>query len=233
MGNQRAVFEWRRLQFPTRQVKACKNRHSRMWKMHREPEAEAQVGKWLDCRATITSKQLASLHSVKNGILQNACSTRSRVDADLEKSALMPIARLMNCLARSLKIMVTKVQWLHWRIHDSWVAYFYDVEPPKSTTILRKSSNMQKPIRCVRFTKAVVRHANIRDQYPSLGTMCPGDSHQLNTNWGSVSGRDGMASARCPWSSVEAGQKCVKIKGAWNSNILLTFGKKVPACINS
>ena len=33
-------------------------------------EAEAQVGKWLDCRARITSKELAQLHSVKNGILQ-------------------------------------------------------------------------------------------------------------------------------------------------------------------
>ena len=33
--------------------------------MHREPEvpeAEAQVGKWLDCRARITSKELAPLH---------------------------------------------------------------------------------------------------------------------------------------------------------------------------
>ena len=40
--------------------------------MHREPrvlEAEAQVGKWFDCRARITSKELAQLHSVKNGIL--------------------------------------------------------------------------------------------------------------------------------------------------------------------
>ena len=36
--------------------------------MRREPEvleAEAQVGKWLDCRARITSKELAPLHSVK------------------------------------------------------------------------------------------------------------------------------------------------------------------------
>ena len=33
--------------------------------MHQEPEvleAEAQVGKWLDCRARITSKELAPLH---------------------------------------------------------------------------------------------------------------------------------------------------------------------------
>ena len=37
--------------------------------MHREPEvleAEAQVGKWFDCRARITSKELAPLHSVTN-----------------------------------------------------------------------------------------------------------------------------------------------------------------------
>ena len=36
--------------------------------MHREPrvpEAEVRVGKWLDCRARITSKELAQLHSVK------------------------------------------------------------------------------------------------------------------------------------------------------------------------
>ena len=45
---------------------------SRMSKMHREPrvlEAEAQVGKWLDCRAMVTSKELAQIHSVKNRIL--------------------------------------------------------------------------------------------------------------------------------------------------------------------
>ena len=38
---------------------------------------------------------------------------------------------------------------------------FQDMEPPKSSSILRKSSNIVKPIRCVRFTKAVLRHANI------------------------------------------------------------------------
>ena len=32
-----------------------------------------------------------------------------------------------------------------------------------------------------------------------------------------------MARARCPRSSVEAGQKCVEIKGARKSNILLTL----------
>ena len=59
---------------------------------------------------------------------------------------------------------------------------FQDMEPPKSSSILRKSSNIRKPIRCVQFTKAVVRRANIRDQNPSLGMICPGDPHQRNPN---------------------------------------------------
>ena len=59
---------------------------------------------------------------------------------------------------------------------------FQDMEPPKSSSILRKSSNILKPIRCVQYTKAVVRHADIRDQNPSLGMICPGDPHQRNPN---------------------------------------------------
>ena len=60
--------------------------------MHREPEvpeAEAQVGKWLGRRARFASKDLAPLHSVKNGILQNACSSSPKRDAGLGKCALM------------------------------------------------------------------------------------------------------------------------------------------------
>ena len=59
---------------------------------------------------------------------------------------------------------------------------FQDMEPPKSLSILRKSSSTRKPIRCVQFTKAVVRHADIRDQNPSLGMICPGEPHQRDPN---------------------------------------------------
>ena len=74
--------------------------------MHRVPEVlevEVPVVEWLDCRAWITSKELAPLHSVKSGILQNACSTRLRMDAYWEKSALKRIVRLMNSLAKGPK----------------------------------------------------------------------------------------------------------------------------------
>ena len=56
------------------------------------------------------------------------------------------------------------------------------MEPPKSSSILRKCSDMRKPIRRVKFTKAVARHAYIRDQNPSFGLICPGERHQRSPN---------------------------------------------------
>ena len=57
---------------------------------------------------------------------------------------------------------------------------FQDMKPPKS--ILRQSSDMQKPIQCVKFTKAFARHTKIRDQNPSLGYLCPGEPHERSPN---------------------------------------------------
>ena len=67
--------------------------------------------------------------------------------------------------------MVTKMQWPCWKgmsslntgrpVLDAYPlstrqlgCVFHDVEPPKSSSILRKSSNIRKPIRFVKFTKA-------------------------------------------------------------------------------
>ena len=41
---------------------------------------------------------------------------------------------------------------------------------------------MQKPIQRVKCTKVVVRHANIRDQNPSLGMIRRGEPHQRSPN---------------------------------------------------
>ena len=57
---------------------------------------------------------------------------------------------------------------------------FQDMKPPKS--ILRKSTNMQRPIQRVKFTNAIARHTKIRDQNPSLGYICPGEPHQRSPN---------------------------------------------------
>ena len=57
---------------------------------------------------------------------------------------------------------------------------FQDMTPPKS--ILRKSTDMPKPIQRVKFTKAVARHTKIRDQNPSFGYICPGAPHKRSPN---------------------------------------------------
>ena len=84
-----------------------------MREMRREPEVPEErvpVVECLDGPARITSKELALIHSVKSGALQNACSTRPRVGADLGRSARMHIVRLMNNLVKGPIRMMTKVQ---------------------------------------------------------------------------------------------------------------------------
>ena len=102
---------------------------------------------------------------------------RSKKNGDKSAVAMLEITRQFGCVSQ-------------------------DMEPPKSSSILRKSSNILKPIRCVRLTKAVVRHANIRDQNPSLGMIRPGDPHQRNPNAPKFEDRfqeeTGMARAMCP-----------------------------------
>ena len=82
---------------------------------HRGPEVTEVKAPVVECHdgfARITSEELAITHSVKNGTLQNACSTRPRVVVDLEKSARSHIVRLMNSRRKGLKRIMTKVLWL-------------------------------------------------------------------------------------------------------------------------
>ena len=81
--------------------------------MRREPEVPEEkvpVVECLDVPSRITSKELAPIQSVKSGTLQNACSTRPKMDAGLGKSARTHIVRLMNNPVKGPKTMMTKVQ---------------------------------------------------------------------------------------------------------------------------
>ena len=109
-----------------------------------------------------------------------------------------------------------------------------DMEPPKSSSILRKSSNILKPIRCVQFTKAVLRQANIRDQNPSLGMICPDDPHQRNPNAPKF---DDRSQEETEWQERYAREaawkmaRCIlKLKEKHKNNIVLTFGELVSTC---
>ena len=65
-------------------------------------------------------------------------------------------------------------------MHGNWGCVFQDMTPPKS--ILRKGTDMPKPIQRVKFTKAIARHTKIRDQNPSHGDISPGELHQRSPN---------------------------------------------------
>ena len=73
---------------------------------------------------------------------------------------------------------------------------FQDMTLPKS--ILRKSTEIRKPIQRVRFTWVIARHAKIRYQNPSFGYICPGELHKR--------------SPIAPIFEDRSGQKCVEIQ---------------------
>ena len=62
----------------------------------KSPRGKSPSGKMARLPCKDYSKEQAQLHSVKNGILQSACCTSPKVDANWETSARMHTARLMN-----------------------------------------------------------------------------------------------------------------------------------------
>ena len=90
---------------------------------------------------------------------------------------------------------------------------FQDMKPSKS--ILRKGTDMPRPIQRVKFKKAIARHTKIRDQNPSLGYICPGEPHQRSPSAPKFEDRsqeERVARARCPRSSVESWPKVLNLK---------------------
>ena len=83
---------------------------------------------------------------------------------------------------------------------------FQDMTPPKS--ILRKCTDMRKPIQCVKFTKTIERQTKIRDQHLSRGLICPGEPHQRTAN--AIKLRLGLRRRQSGKSKVPAKQR-----GSW------------------
>ena len=225
--------------------------------MRREPEVPEErvpVVECLDGPARITSKELAPIHSVKSGTLQNACSTRPRVVADLGKSARMHIVD-KSAVAMLKKNDVHESTWqpvvnrdeshdrpgrpdvkrdtCHKLKHKpvghrssntrQLGCVFQEMKPPKP--IFRKSSDMQKPIQRVKFTKALVHHTKIRNQNPrsdffaQVNLISAAPTLQIL--------RIGLRRRQSGKSKVPTKQRgsVLKIKGARKSYILVTFVK--------
>ena len=122
MGNDQR----KQLQFPPRYGSAWEKVHhqirlrilscSRVSENHRGPEVPEVKVRVVECRgglARITLGELAITHSVQDGILQNACSTRTRRVSVLEKSAHSHIVRLTHSRRNGPNRIMTKAPWLY------------------------------------------------------------------------------------------------------------------------
>ena len=153
-------------------------------------------------------------HFVKNGNLQNACSTRPRVVVGFGKKCSFAHRQVDEQPTKRSKknddksaVALLKGDWQERgpvtdQCHDRsgkpdkrsdeelgqksstrrsssarhLGCVFQDMTPPKS--ILRKGTDMPKPIQRVQFTKAIARHTKTRDKNSSLGCICPGEPHE-------------------------------------------------------
>ena len=87
-----------------------------------------------------------------------------------------------------------------------------DMKPPKS--ILRKGTDMPKPIQRVKFTKAIARHTKIRDQNPSLGYICPGEPHERSPIAPTFEDRSQWQEQGAREAAWKLAKRVLKIKGA-------------------
>ena len=91
-----------------------------------------------------------------------------------------------------------------------------DTEPPESSSSLRKSTKVLGPIRRVRFTRTVLRQANIRENNgPSL--------NKIQVKLPHISGGDWKTRAMRLRRRVETCQKYSQIQSKRQSSILFTY----------
>ena len=110
-----------------------------------------------------------------------------------------------------------------------------DMKPQKS--ILRKITNMQRPIQRVKFSKAIARHTKSRDKNPSLGYICPGEPHQRSPNAPKFEDRSLEETGWQEQGAREAAWKLVKsvlkLKEHERATFFSPSEKKVPAYVKS
>ena len=90
----------------------------RMSENHPGPEVPKVKARVVECRdgfARITLEELAITHSVKDGTLQNACTTRPRMVPFWGEVLIRHTVRLMNSRRKGPNRIMTKALWLYWK----------------------------------------------------------------------------------------------------------------------
>ena len=157
----------------------------KMWKIHQKrkvQEAEARLGKSLACHARTIWTVLAGIPLLKKWRFPEClfckcaegCTLGDKCSFEHRWCEEQPRKRSKRSGGRSAVAFLKETKNLG--------CVFQDVVPPRSSAILRKSSNTTKPIRCVIFSAVVLRNANLRHQNQLLNKICHGDSHQRSPN---------------------------------------------------
>ena len=198
--------EMRQLQFPPRYQYAWKSYiksvSNSMTENHREPEVPEKEVPAVECLdgLAIASKELATTHFVKSGTLQNACSA---VVVELGKSAHTHIVRLMNNRQKGPKRIVTKA--VAKMKKDDWCERGPVTDQCHDNEDLFNVDHlMHKKLGCA-FQDMTPTKSNLWKS-TDLTSVAPTLQNL----------RIGLQRNRVPSGrgSVEAGQKCVEIKGA-------------------
>ena len=98
-------------------------------------EAEAQVGKWLDCRARITSKELAPIHFNKNWHPPECLFYESENGCRFVKKCSYAHRQVEEQPSKISKNKGDKSAVAMLKITRQLGCVFQDMEPPKSTTL--------------------------------------------------------------------------------------------------
>ena len=138
-------------------------------------EVAVRLGSHLDCRAGSTSKVTAQIHLSVIGTHPSVKNTKQSRNVNSARSVRSCTGRLRNNQAKSRKTDDNSAVALL-KDRRQMGCVFQDAEPPKFSSILRKSTKVLRPIKRVRFTKAALCHVNIREKKgPSVEKICPFD----------------------------------------------------------
>ena len=145
----------------------------------------------------------------------------------------LSIGRLKNNQAKSRKRGITKVQLLLWKVYDNWVMYHRTLNRWNLQRFLGRARVLE-PIRRVRFRRAALRQANIREKRSVAGGNTSQNSLSAKSFryeiWGQISRRcskdssDVPAETRGDWPRI-----FWKLKG--QSYFLIEFWGRDFACI--
>ena len=161
----------------------------------RNDDVQEFDSKWDEIQLSVTQipsdNILASLYNlrIRGSEKLKTCAHKASVSyghLEVVHTLCVQVLILLNCLTKVVSRSIVSFQVLLRRLllvtleqqfcnSVSRSCQTFSISRYGAAEVYNDNSNIRKPIRCVRFTKAVLRHADIRDQNPSLGMICPGD----------------------------------------------------------